>query len=217
MNEFELILRKEIFPHWIIYALLFSIIILSVLKYQREIVFSNLKAALFNPPSSIPFSKGEISFFGSVNWILLLNYFLVSALAVYMILVYFDHVSYWLVILPIAYYAFQTSALFLIGLLSGESKKIQENILLLNFTTHNIGILLIPILLAWVLNPNLSTYVIDVLAIVFIGAHLIRVFRGVFLALRNKVLWYYIILYLCGLEIWPVIVGFLLLSPDSIG
>jgi hypothetical protein len=216
MSEIELIVRNELFPHWIVYVLLFSIVVLSLIKYQREVVFTNLKTTFFKPPSAIPFSKGEVSFFGATNWALLINYVIVSALAVYMVLIYLEKSDYWLMFLPAAYYLFHISVLFFAGILSGELKVLRDNILLLNFTSHSIGIAFIPILLTWILNPNLSSYMIDVLMIVFLILHFIRIIRGVFLGLRNKVLWYYIILYLCGLEIWPVLVVYLLVSPGFI-
>lgn len=205
------------FPHWILYTLLLSIVVLSILKYQREAVFTHLKASFFKSPSSIPFSKEEINFFGSTNWILLLNYFIVSTLAVYMILIYNQDTIYWLILFPVLYYAFQILSLFLTGLLSGELKRINENVLLLNFTSHFIGIAFIPILFVWMLNPNISSYMINSLIIVFVVFHILRVLRGIFLALRNNVLWYYIILYLCGSEIWPILVAYLLMSPYFIG
>src|SRR5690554_5359456 len=117
MKEYELLLRKELFPHWIIYTLLFSIIVLSILKYRKEVVFLNLKSVLFNPPANISFSKDETSFFGLTHWLLLINYFLVSALATYMILIYYEYSDFWLVLLPSAYFIFHTLALFFAGLL----------------------------------------------------------------------------------------------------
>ncbi|HLV41026.1 MAG TPA: DUF4271 domain-containing protein [Brumimicrobium sp.] len=212
----ELIARKEIFPHWIIYALMFSIAVLSILKYQREYVFVNLRMTFFKSPSSVSFSKEEIKFFGSTNWVLLINYFLVTTLAMYMVLIYHEISNNWLMLLPIVYYAFQILAMFFVGVLSGELKRLRENILLLNFTSHFIGLLFIPILFAWILNPGLSPYLFNSLIVLFSALHLLRILRGVFIALRNKVLWYYIILYLCALEIWPVLTVYLIVSPAFI-
>ena len=217
MNEMELIVRKELFPHWITYVLLFSIVILSVLKYQKEFVFVNLRMAFFKPPSSISFSKEDLNFFGATNWILLINYFLVSSIAVYMVLIYYQITDYWLMLMPMAFYIFQISALFFAGLLSGEFKKLRENSFMLNFTSHFLGLIFIPLLFVWILNPALSSYLVDALLIVFCLLHFMRIVRGIFIALRNKVLWYYIILYLCGLEIWPILVVYLLVSPNFKG
>jgi len=52
MNEMELTLREELFPHWVVYALLLTITVLSILKNQKEVVFANMKSAFFKPPST---------------------------------------------------------------------------------------------------------------------------------------------------------------------
>src|SRR5690554_7081344 len=83
-----------------------------------------------------------------------------------MLLVYFKVGHYWMVILPMAYYFYQSFALFIAGTLSGELKKLKDLFLLLNFTTHSIGIVMIPILFIWILNPELSTYLPKTLTVV---------------------------------------------------
>ncbi|WP_207214097.1 DUF4271 domain-containing protein [Brumimicrobium glaciale] len=213
----ELTLREELFPHWVIYALLLTITVLSVLKYQREMVFSHISVAFFKSPSSLPNAKESLSFLGRTNWVMLLTYFAISGIAVYMLLAYYESTDYWLISLPTIVYLFQLFALFFVGFLSGEFKYVKENILLLNFSAHITGIVLIPILFIWILNPQLSEYMVMTIAAVLILFYSLRVVRGMLLAIRNKALWYYIILYLCGLEIWPIVVGYLLVSPVFIG
>ena len=213
----ELTLREELFPHWVIYALLFTITVLSVLKFQKEMVFSHITGAFFKPPSTLPNARESLSFLGSTNWVMLLNYFVVSGIAVFMLLSYYKSTDYWLVTLPAMIYAFQLVSLFFIGFIIGEFKYVRENILLLNFIAHISGIVLIPILIIWILNPQLSEYMVVTLAVIVILFYFIRLVRGILLANRNKALWYYIILYLCGLEIWPIVVGYLLVSPVFIG
>ncbi|PKR81892.1 hypothetical protein CW751_00720 [Brumimicrobium salinarum] len=216
MNEYELIFRNEMFPNWIIYVLVFTLVILAILKYQKEDAFHNIRLAFFNSFSSVPFSKKELRFFGTTNWVLLLNYFLTSAIAVYMILSYKENQHFILMLLPIAYYFLQLFVLFFTGLISGELKRLYNNIFLINYIAHVIGLLLIPVLLIWILNPNLSETVFKSILFIFVLLSIIRVFRGILIAIRNKVVWYYIILYLCGLEIWPVVVMYHLLSPNFI-
>lgn len=217
MKEMELTLREELFPHWVIYALLLTITVLSVLKFQKEMVFSHITGAFFKPPSSLPTARESLSFLGATNWVMLLNYFTVSGIAVFMMLSYYKSTNYWLIALPSLIYLFQLVSLFFVGFLIGEFKYVRENILLLNFTAHISGIVLIPILIIWILNPQLSEYMVVTLVAVVILFYFIRLLRGILLANRNKALWYYIILYLCGLEIWPIVVGYLLVSPVFIG
>lgn len=213
----ELTLREELFPHWVIFALLLTISVLSVLKYRKEMVFAHLKGAFFKSPSTLPNAKESLSFLGITNWMMLLNYCLVSGIAVFMLLSYYKNTSYWLVTLPTLVYLFQLLSLFFVGLLSGEFKYVKENILLLNFSAHITGIILIPVLFIWILNPQLSEQLEVTLFAVLILFYFMRLVRGMLIAIGNKVLWYYIILYLCGLEIWPIVVGYLLVSPIFIG
>lgn len=213
----ELTLREELFPYWVAYVLFITIVVLSILKSQKELVFSNITSAFVKPPSSLPEAKENLSSSSLTNLMMLLNYFVVGGVAVYMLLIYFHKTDFWMVVLPGAIYLFQLLGLYFVGALSGEFNKVRENILLLNFSTHILGIILIPILLIWLLNPQLSHIVVNTLLVVYIFFYLLRLVRGMLLAIRNKVLWYYIILYLCGLEIWPMVVAYLLLKPDFIG
>lgn len=217
MKEMELTLREELFPHWVAYALFITIVVLSILKFQKELAFSNIKTAFIKPPSSLPEAKENLSSASFTNFVMLLNYFVVGGVAVYMLLVYFQKTNFWMVVLPGSIYLFQLFSLYFVGALSGEFKKVRENILLLNFSAHISGIVLIPILLIWLLNPQLSEIVVTTLLVVYIFFYILRIARGMLLAIRNKVLWYYIILYLCGLEIWPMVVAYLLLRPNFIG
>ena len=213
----ELIERQELFPHWLLYVILSTIVLLAVLKYRREIVYVHLRSAFFKPPASTVLPKEEISFFGRTNWTLLINYFIISGLSIYMMLIYYRIDDYWLVLLPIAYYFLQILELFFVGIVSGEMKKIQGPLLITNYISHLIGIVFIPILLIWLLNPHLSQYIIAGIAYIFVFLQLIRIIRGIFSALRNKIFWYYIILYLCAFEIWPIVVIYLYVSSDFVG
>tara|TARA_B100000508_G_scaffold141097_1_gene147059 strand:+ start:164003 stop:164656 length:654 start_codon:yes stop_codon:yes gene_type:complete len=217
MKEFELITRESLFPSWILYALIASTTILAVVKLWRPAVFQYITATFVKPPSTIPYSRENLSFFGKASWMLLVNYFVVSGICIYMVELYFGIENIWYLGVPIIYFIFQALSLFLIGGLSGEIKRLNEHFLLLNFTYHSIGLLLIPVLIIWLLNVDFSLYFIYGAASIFGAFWLIRVIRGILFALRNKVLWYYIILYLCSLEIWPLVAIYVLLIADFKG
>jgi hypothetical protein len=217
MDEMELVLRESFFPYWILYALLISVAIISGVKLMRPAVFQHISSTYVKPPSTVPNSKENLSFLGRASWMLLLNYFIVSSITVFMVLMYYDIQHYWLVLLPTAYYFFQVFALFFSGMISRETKRLSENFLLLNFIYQNMGLVLIPVLIMWLLNVNYSLYFINAIQILFVAFLLFRYIRGFFFAIQNKVLWYYIILYLCTLEIWPLMVLFRLLTADLEG
>ncbi len=216
MKEMELVERHEMFPPMVLYVLLATIVLLSILKFRREIVYTHLRAAFFKPPSTTAMAKEEIGFFGKTHWILLFNYFLVSGLAVYMTLIYLQLDDYWLILTPIGYYYLQVLELYFVGIVSGELKRIQEALLLTHYTSHLLGIIFIPLILVWLLNPQFSQYILYALVIIFVFLQLIRIFRSILSALRNNILWYYIILYLCAFEIWTTILLYILLSSDFV-
>ncbi len=217
MREFQLVARESLFPSWILYALLVSVAILAIVKLWRPAVYQYISATFVKPPSTIPYSRENLSFFGKANWMLLLNYFVVSAICIYMVQLYIGQIDLWLLVIPVFYFSFQVISLFLAGMLSGELKKLNEHFLLLNFTYHFIGLLLIPLLIIWLLNADYSVYFMYAAAIIFGVFWIFRVIRGILFALRNKVLWYYIILYLCSLEIWPLIAIYVLLVANFKG
>lgn len=213
----ELLPREEFFPHWILFVLLGAVLLISGLKYLRPAVFQHFSATYVKPPSTIPQAKEHLSLSGKASWMLLLNYFITSSVCTYMMLLHFEIDRYYLIFLPTAFYFYQVFALYFAVWISGETRRLTENILLLNFTYQNLGLFLIPVLIAWLLNVNYSVLFINITLIIFVLFATLRLIRGFFFALRNKVLWYYIILYLCSLEIWPLIVLFKLLSANLKG
>lgn len=217
METYELVSRTSLFPAWILHALTFSVCILALVKIWRPAVFQHIASTFIKPPSTIPYSRENLSFFGKASWMLLLNYFVVSGICIHMMQLYFETFNPWLFALPLAYFLFQAMSLFLAGVLSGELKKLTDHFLLLNFTYHFVGLLLIPALLLWILNVQYSLYFVHGIAYLFAIFWCIRVVRGILFALRNKVLWYYIILYLCSLEIWPLVAIYVLLIADFKG
>jgi hypothetical protein len=58
----------------------------------------------------------------------------------------------------------------------------------------------------WLLNPSASNYFFDAFKYLFIAFYVIRFFKTIIASLLEGVSWYYIILYLCTLEILPIIV-----------
>lgn len=217
METYELADRISLFPSWILHVLTLSVCILALVKVWRPAVFQYIATTFVKPPSTIPYSRENLSFFGRSSRMLLLNYFVVSGICIYMMQLYFDTFNPWYFSIPVLYFLFQAFSLFLAGVLSGELKKLTDHFLLLNFTYHSFGLLLIPVLLLWMLNVEHSYYFVQFIASLFALFWGIRVVRGILFALRNKVLWYYIILYLCSLEIWPLVAIYMLLIADFKG
>lgn len=206
MRELELISRIDFFPSWIPYSLFFCVILLALLKINSDLTFINIRTAFYTPLDNVLFTKDETRYFKAPNLLLSANFIITSSIAVYMILIYYNLEFYWFILFPTAYAVMQSVFLYFAGVISGNPKKLKYNFILTSLTSHFIGLLLLPLLFIWILNPQYSLYIINIIFISFATLHILRIIRGVFLAFRNKVLWYYIILYLCTFEIGPIFV-----------
>lgn len=138
------------------------------------------------------------------GWLLLLNYFVVVSLGMYMFLQHF-HVNRVLSFGLAAYYLLQILALFLTGVVTGNFKRFFHSFRSYTLVHQMLGIALIPFLLIWVLNEGTNSiyhWIFIGLCVVF---QLYKIFRGFVIAIRQNFEWYYIILYLCTLEILPIL------------
>ena len=111
-------------------------------------------------------------------------------------IIYMAFVSALLVIIP-------WMSIFLVGFLTGDKEVMVENKINTIVFAHASGLIYSIILLIWTFNTQWSSiFVYIFLSIVLLFA-LYRLLRGFLSAFKKGVRWYYIILYLCTLEILP--------------
>lgn len=96
-------------------------------------------------------------------------------------------------------------SMFTIGFLTGDKEVMAENKINTIVFAHASGLVYSMILLIWTFNPQWSSFFVYL----FLGFVLLfifyRILRGFLSAFKKGVRWYYIILYLCTLEILPFI------------
>lgn len=68
------------------------------------------------------------------------------------------------------------------------------------------GIVFFALGLVWLLNPSVSNELFYVFIYVFLAFLMFRFFKGLIASLLERVSWYYIILYLCTLELLPLVI-----------
>lgn len=192
------------FPSWVLYALLASTTLILLLKFVKTEYFLYKLTLIYKTPTSSTFTIKEASFldWGSITF--LINYIITTSLAVFMMGKYWGNDLGLVILAPTIFYFFQRLALLLAGFLSGERQKLKANKSFLNIINYYIGLMLLPTLLVWLLNPGLSTIMINSIFTIFILLHFYKIIKGILIAFQNKITWYYIILYLCNLEILPV-------------
>jgi hypothetical protein len=74
------------------------------------------------------------------------------------------------------------------------------------------GILFFVLALLWLLNSPINPYISQLFLIVLLGLFVLRMLKILIVALLNGVSWYYLILYLCTLEVLPIFAVFALMA-----
>lgn len=205
----ELLEREIYFPGYVAFGFLLSLGVLLLSKILAPNFLSFFKNLLFStqPLSSTAYSDSTKVRQG--RSLLMINYFVVSSTAAEMIRLHFDmSFNMFKILSPILYFLFVLSALYLTKFISGESKGIQAQNIMLFGIFQITGILLLPILVMWYLNPGLSNILVNIILIVFTIFTLYRLIRGFFIGLSKQISWYYLILYLCTSEIYPLALAY---------
>ncbi len=111
--------------------------------------------------------------------------------------------------LPFCIFLLEVVALYFIQWLTNESKKIQPAIRYTIIGFHLSGIFLTFLNLFWITNPNIGKNIVYPLIAIFSLNYLTRFIKNSMIVLSNGVPWYYLILYLCTLEILPIFIVFM--------
>ena len=204
----ELLVREQLFESYVLYFFLLSALLVGAVKWIYPAIFQFVFQSLFRKAALVISTlREDTNAIKRASFILLINYFVIAGTIVYMTGIYFKlEYKEWLALSPLIYFLFLHSGLILTGFLAGESQRLLENKKLINIVHQFAGLLLLPIGLAWLLNTQYSNYMLNALLIALGFILLIRIFKGFICAIQNKISWYYIILYLCTLEIWPLLI-----------
>lgn len=202
----ELLERETYFPGYIAFAFLISLGLLVVSKLLAPNFLVYLKDLIF---SSQPLSSTAYSDTSKVRQgrtILLLNFFVVSFCSMEMIRHEFEWgFNLYLLFAPFIYLIYQLFVLRITYFIVGYKKGIKAQQTILFGVFQVLGVILFPVLVIWYLNPTLSSSLINIVYITFMVFILYRLLRGFFIGVSKQISWYYLILYLCTAEIYPLI------------
>jgi|GEM_PF-2388897 len=197
--------REMWYSSWVVYAIVLAVGLVGFVRVLSQDLISGVFACLFVRPTSSTNFRETMSLLGNTFWIMLLNYGLISMVFIYLLLQLTSASQpMYVVFLPLFLFFQPILSLFLTSLFTGEYRRLKENIQIVSMTFQLIGLVLIPLTIILMLNP---TYFIPILyagVAIYALFTLVRLFRGASYALQNKIPWYYIILYLCSLEILPL-------------
>ena len=168
----------------------------------------NLKSYL---KESLPLNKR-----GSI--LLLINYFVSGSILLYLKLLEYE-ISFSqrilvATIVPFAVFGFGMFSLSFAGIVTGEGSRLQEPQYMRVIGAEVSGLLFFLGALVWMLNIQLVDYIWIAAVAVFIGEFVFRLLKSVAVVFSNGVSWFYIILYLCTLEILPLFVAYYLVMKN---
>jgi len=203
----EFVLRKPIFGYPELIALFLGFLFIGIARMANEKTIQNVWGIFLNFKTEIKFTDSvKIDSFGSFS--LILNFIVSSSLLVFLS-------TENLINTPINHYLFSILFTFfflliyligfyLVGFITGSMKQLTLGIIYNQNFIHIAGIICLLISIPWLLNPN-RDFILFPFSLISLGLlysiRLVKIFMASF---RENIPLYYIILYLCTLEIYPI-------------
>jgi len=204
----HLLLRQNNLSHQVIPIVVLSFVIITFAKFQNHFIFNSLFKLMFANKNFEQVLKEDLKIASSGSVALIINYFLIVSTCIFLSIEAKIDISTGKAIIisvgiPTAVFLFQTIGLWLIGVVTKETKIITTPLLETTIIIEFTGFLLFFLALIWVLNPRYTDYFLITFGFILCLGFLIRFIKSLLSVLRKGVSWYYIILYFCTLEILP--------------
>ncbi len=206
-------------PSWLLVIMVFSIMILGYLYSAFNSRFNTFIKSVFVSRFASQSSREERSLTHPVSFFLSLNFILISSLFILQLIsskVFFDsgiEFSFFsfLILMTLVFlvYFIKIIVLKVFAYFTAKQEIISEYIFILFLVNHFLGVALLPIVVLIAYGPtSFINGIVYVGAIFFLGAFVFRIGRGISAVLVNREsTLFYLILYLCTLEILPLIIG----------
>ncbi len=208
-SSFELIERETQMNSYLLVIILLCFAFVGVARVAQPDLISQTFTGFFKikRPDSNGFEGSKLQ--PSMAALIVLNYIISFATCVFMVL-YKDENLLEAMGLTIKIVAALTFVQFinfrLVYLLSGE-KAILDSMSAVNKQVWSFGgYLLTTLALLWILNQEIQTIFVQLFFIISFLLVIWRIAKGLILGAQLRYKWYYLILYLCTLEILPLII-----------
>ena len=204
-------LKEESVSHTIIPLIVISFVLMTIAKFLNTSIFKSLLKLLFATKNFDQVIKEDLKL-GSVSSVILIaNYFFTASSCLFLSLyssidLTISQLFIFSLLLPFGLLLMQSLSFWLTGSMSNEIRVLTHPINETFVVIELSGVLLFLVSLIWVLNPNYSNLLFQFfVGFTFLG-YAYRTLKSFYCVLQRGVAWYYIILYLCTLEILPMIV-----------
>lgn len=190
-----------------------SLILIAIARISNYKAIGTVISAFFSLGSIHQLLKENLRIISLSSILLLLNYLIASFICVFLVLnrtVGLDSNASFLFasIIPLGFAIFEIVGLAMTSFITGEGKTMEPAFQTSWVGFEFIGLPLSVLALIWIMNPALN-FICLVIFCALIGARVLqRMTKSSILVLNRGVAWYYIFLYLCTLEILPLIVAY---------
>jgi hypothetical protein len=204
-------LKEENISHTIIPLIIISFVLMTIAKFLNSSIFKSLLKLLFATKNFDQIIREEIKIGSISSVILITNYFFTASSCIFLSLytsidLTISQLFVFSLLLPFGLLILQSVSFWIIGLMSNEVRLLTHPINETFVIVELSGILLFLVSLIWVLNPFYSSILFQIfIGLTFFG-YLYRTLKTFYCVLQRGAPWYYIILYLCTLEILPLVV-----------
>ncbi len=199
--------------------LLLVALLIAIVRLTNQGVIISLFLSIFNIRNTTDFTSESLKSNPITSMILLGNFILSFILCVKLSNIYqSEGVFQWLFSVGISL-AFIFSRIFnilFIGVITGEQKLMRIPLIQFMVGIEFIGIIYGVLAIFWTFNPQWHTIFLSTFYFLFLFFFGIRIFKGIVSIFMQGVSWYYIILYLCTLEILPILVIYYLYMKDLV-
>ncbi len=211
-------------PDWFLVIFILIFIQLARIRLFFGKFLAPVVKSLVNYQSAHNLYMNKNLLYQGASWGFSFIFFLVVPLFVYQVWDHFEIILFplpdflrYLMILGavLCWYILRYLASLFVGSFSGTKKIFGEYFHTISLSTRNVGLFLIPItlLLAYA-RFDLSEVLIYAGFTIFFVLYLLRVFRLFRLFISKNISVFYTILYLCALEILPVLILFRIIMPE---
>lgn len=219
--QYNHITTPQVFPGWTLYVVLFSFLTVTLLKmaYTRFPVLILNAVISHKETLQIYSNRNSITqnTFLVLHFLFALNtgFFLFLTGKFFDVLPEFPQFSLVLIFAASVYflYQFKYTILYLLGFFFDQVKAFAEYIHTISIFNKLLGIILIPVMVGMVIMTEYFTPYFIYTGLGFIVIlYLVRVVRGAGIILRKGFSVFYLFLYLCALEIFPLLIVYKLLE-----
>jgi hypothetical protein len=208
----ELTPREFVYPIEIGVLLAFCFICITLARVVRPSIYFSIFSGMMKTTSLRAHIRETLPLLKRGSLFLLLNYFLSSALVLYFLIGQYEIPKANQVVLssiaPIGLLFGNLLSLLMTGWITGEWKCLKEPIIMKVLGAQTLGLFYFIYALVWVLNSSYHEALLLLIVWTFVLESVLRLIKSVKTVYGHGVSWYYIILYLCTLEILPFFVLF---------